>query len=125
MKEKTKDTLVKVIPSGDRRRRICSSIKLWVVNRTLSKDKKHIRSCGVMGSIERITYQFEGRQGEWVRYEGYYHLLHSTNEFSELLGNSKKHEFSFFNNVLHERGDATTHTETAPFIYTDEIGFLA
>ncbi|MDO8436745.1 MAG: hypothetical protein Q7S69_01065 [Nitrosomonadaceae bacterium] len=119
MKEETKDTLLKVIPSGDSRRRIYSSIKLWVVNRSWTKDKKHVVVCGVMGSIERIIHQFEGKQGQWVRYEGYYHLLHSTNEFSELLRNSKKHQFSFFNNVLHGRGDATIHTEPAPFIYCD------
>lgn len=125
MKEATKVTLLKAIPSGDSRRRIYSSIKLWVVNRSWSKDKKRVELCGVMGSIERIIYQFEGKQEQWVRYEGYYHPLHSTNEFSELLGNAKKHQFGFFNNVLHGHGDATTHTEPAPFIYCDEIGFLA
>ncbi len=119
MKEETKGTLLKVTPSGDSRRRIYSSIKLWVVNRSWSKDKKRVEVCGVMGSIERIVYQLDGKQGQWVRYEGSYRPLHSTNEFSELLKNAKKHQFVFFNNVLHGRGDATTHTEPAPFIYCD------
>lgn len=117
MKEETKSILIKVTPSGDNRRRIYSSIKLWVVNRSWSKDKERVVVCGVMGSIERIVFQLEGQQGNWVRYEGSYRLLHSSNEFIELLKNAKKRQFGFFNNVLHGRGDATTHTEPAPFIY--------
>jgi hypothetical protein len=120
MSEHTKDTLLKVVPSGDNRRRVCSSIKLWVINRSWSKDKKPVEVCGVMGSIERIVYGFDGKQGQWVRYEGYFHPLHSINEFSDLIRNANKHQLQFFNNLLHGSGDATTHTEAAPYIYLDE-----
>lgn len=118
MKEK-KDTLLKVIPSGDSRHRTYPSIKLWVVNRSWSKDKKRVEVYGVMGSIECIIYQVESKHEQWVRYEGFYRPLHSTNEFSEILRNARKHQFRFFNNVLHGRGDATALTEPAPFIYCD------
>ena len=39
MNEETKSILIKVTPSGDNRRRIYSSIKLWVVNRSWSRIK--------------------------------------------------------------------------------------
>lgn len=119
MNEEIKDTLVKVIPSGDNRRRVYSSTKLWVVNRSWSKGKNRIEVCGVMGSIERIVYQLVGQQGQWVLYKGSYRPLHSKDKFSNLLRNAKNNQFRFFNNVLHGGDDATTHTEPAPFIYCD------
>lgn len=121
MNEKSKDFVLKVRPSGDNRRRIYSSIKLWVVNRSWSKGNNYVVVCGVMGSIERISFQIDGRQGKWVRYEGSYRPLHSESEFVELLSNAQKRQFGFFNNALHGHGDAISHTVPAPFIYIDEI----
>lgn len=127
MKEKGNATLPMVTPSGDGRWwwRVSKSVKLWVVNRSWAKDKTRVEVCGVIESIERSVYRIRGRSGEWVRYYDHYHLLHTADEFSEILANAKKSKYVFFNNDLGGSGEGVTHTALAPFIYYDEPGPLA
>lgn len=125
MNDKINEPLLKVTPKGDDRYRVSSPVKLWVVNRSWSKDKTRVEVCGVVESIERSVYRIEGRHGQWVRYSNHYHPLYTAQEFSELLANARAGKYEFFNNDLGGRGEATTHTEPAPFIYYDESGPLA
>ena len=125
MKKKGNDFFPKVTPGRlDLRRRSGNFVGLWVVNRTWSKDKSCVESCGVMESIVRSVYQLEGREGNWVRYHNSYHPLHSAEEFSVILANAKKRKFKygFFHNGLGGNEDATMRTEPAYFIYCDEHG---
>ena len=63
MKMKGNDTLLQVTPLGDIRWRVHSSVRLWIINRVLSKDKTCIEIYGVLESIERIVYQISQRSG--------------------------------------------------------------
>lgn len=120
-----KKTVAKVTPKADNRWRVSKAVKLWVVNRGWSKDKTHLEVCGVLESVERSVYMFEGRNGQWVRYSNCYYPLHTAKEFSEFLVNAKKDKCEFWNNEIAPFGNAIKDTEPAPFIYCDEPGPLA
>jgi hypothetical protein len=51
--------------------------------------------------------------------------LHTKEEFSEILANAKNGMCLFFNNDLAWHEDATTHTEPAFFIFSDDPGPMA
>lgn len=126
MKGTTNEATLKVIPKGDNRWRVSKAVKLWVLNRSWSKDKTHVEACGVIESIERSVYRIEGKSGHWVRYSNRYHPLHTAEEFSELLAKAKKKNFEFFNNEISRYDlDSFEQTEHAPFIYWDEAGPIA
>lgn len=126
MKENNISALPKVSPKKDKLIRVSETAKLWVLNRSWSKNKIQIEVCGVIESIERTIYRIEGENGSWVRYFDHYHPLHSAIEFSELLEAARKKNFIFFNNEITRYDvEAYDQTESSVFIYYDEIGSLA
>jgi hypothetical protein len=120
--EKTNvEATTKVAPKGDSRRRVSKAVRLWVMNRSWSKDRTHIEMCGVIESIERCVYIIEGKPGCWVRYSNRYYPLHTVEEFSGLIEMSKNENFNFFNNEIKNFDeDSFKQTNYAPFIYWDE-----
>ena len=126
MKENIVSTLLKVSPKKDKRMRATETAKLWVLNRSWSKDKTQIEVCGVIESIERTIYRIKGKNGSWVRYFDHYYPLHSAIEFTELLEAARKKKFTFFNNEI-TRYDLEAYEQivSSPFIYNDEMGSLA
>lgn len=97
-----------------------SSVNLWVVNRSFTKNKSQVETCGVIESIEQVVLGLEGKDGRFVRYSRYYHRLHSPEEFSEILRGARKRRYYFFNNDTVGHGDPIRLTSIAPFIYLDE-----
>lgn len=114
-----------VSPKKDMRWRVTRSESLWVLIRTIIKDRPAENSCGVIESIERSVYVLEGQSGEWVRYCKFYHPLHTANEFCALLQEAKAGRFYFFNNDCGSGEEAAALTKIAPFIFSDEAAHAA
>ena len=96
------------------------AVKLWVLNRSYTKDKRQLEICRVIESVELAVTELDGKDGRFVRYNRHHHRLHTPEEFAELLEGAKNHRYYFFNNGTNCHGDAIRLTSIAPFIYMDE-----